>query len=82
MCAPTPTRAPPPTASASFAFTGSDNLTPTASLQYAWRVDGGGHVEVAERRRLDERDLRVLGLWVDNLEIHDRFLIEFLVGHS
>ncbi len=26
---------------ATFTFTGTDNLTPTASLQFAWRLDGG-----------------------------------------
>ncbi len=29
------------TTTATFTFTGTDNLTPTASLQFAWRLDGG-----------------------------------------
>jgi hypothetical protein len=49
----------------------------------ARRVDGGGHVEVTERRRLDKRDLLVLGRRVDDLQVHDRFLTDLgtsLVG--
>ena len=45
------------TSSATLAFTGSDNLTPATSLQFAWRLDGGPPSPFAADTSLTLNDL-------------------------
>jgi hypothetical protein len=35
-----------------------------------------GDVDVTERRRLDQRDGAILGVGIDDLQLHDRLLLE------
>jgi sugar lactone lactonase YvrE len=42
---------------ATFAFTGSDNLTPVAALRFAWRLDGGPWSEPAADTQVTLTDL-------------------------
>jgi RHS repeat-associated protein len=43
--------------SATFTFTGTDNLTPVASLVFAWRIDGGGYSPFTSDTHITINDL-------------------------